>query len=205
MSASQGEHADWSLVLQRFREREIELAPGLTDDEFRRAEEIHGFRFPPDLRSFLSLVLPLGRHFYDWRAPDSSALHYMFEWPFDGIAFDIKANNFWWKDWGPRPEKLENAIEVAKAAIAAAPRLIPICSHRFIAAEPSLAGNPVFSIYQTDMIEYGVDLHAYLLREFGNRAERDALPDPSRKSRRIRFWSDIVDWSACVQPSNEAS
>jgi hypothetical protein len=195
MSGSKG-NWDWSAALERLKKREADgemtLTLGLTEDELMRAEEIHEFRFPPDLRSFLSCVLPLGRHFYDWRNPGSRALLGMFAWPFEGIAFDIEHNKFWWDEWGPRPEKLADAFEIAKAAVAAAPRLIPISSHRFIPEEPSLAGNPVFSVYQTDIIEYGVDLQDYFLREFGNRAERDAKW-PEEPSRRIRFWSDVID------------
>jgi hypothetical protein len=35
-------------------------------------------------------------------------------------------------------------------------------------AEPCVAGNPVISIWQSDMIIYGLDLRHYLLVEFRN-------------------------------------
>jgi hypothetical protein len=49
---------------------------------------------------------------------------------------------------------------------AAAPRLIPVFGHRYLLAEPCQTGNPVLSIYQTDVVVYGADLRCYLLAEF---------------------------------------
>lgn len=70
--------------------------------------------------------------------------------------------------------------------VAAAPRLLPIYSHRYLLAEPCRAGNPVFSVYQSDIIVYGTDLRTYLLHEFAdllgtdrNQAQVVAQPDRS--------------------------
>ncbi len=49
----------------------------------------------------------------------------------------------------------------------AAPKLIPVFGHRYLLAEPCAAGNPVLSIYQSDMVIYAVDLYDYFLVEFG--------------------------------------
>jgi hypothetical protein len=87
-------------------------------------------------------------------------------WPFDGIAFDIKNNAFWWDDWGPKPERLDDALAVARQRVSAAPKLIPVFSHRYLPAEPCLSGNPVFSVHQTDIIFYGTDLWDYFRQEF---------------------------------------
>jgi hypothetical protein len=68
--------------------------------------------------------------------------------------------------------------------IAEAPKLIPIYSHRFIPEEPSEAGNPIFSVYQMDIIYYGFDLDDYLRHEFDlpGRKEWPAQVRP------IKFW-----------------
>jgi hypothetical protein len=71
-----------------------------------------------------------------------------------------------------------------------APRLIPIFGHRYLPAEPEIAGNPVFSVYQTDIIYYGVDLRRYLSCEFGGLDYALANRD---EPRRIRFWADLVE------------
>ena len=143
----------------------VRFEPGLTDLEVGAVEDRFGFRFPTDLRSFLQTALPTGPRFPDWRTPSSSALVDQLAWPFEGIAFDIEKSAFWWEPWGPRPAALPDAIAVAKAAVDCAPRLIPVFGHRYLPAEPDLAGNPVFSVYQTDIIHYGVDLERYLLCE----------------------------------------
>ena len=84
-------------------------------------------------------------------------------------------------------------MEVAKA-----PRLIPILSHRYMPDDPPLAGNPVFSVYQTDIIYYGYDLASYFESEFpGGQEGRPGggiyQPDVFRKQPRpIRFWDEIV-------------
>jgi hypothetical protein len=82
-------------------------------------------------------------------------------------------------------------LAVARAAVEAAPRLIPVFAHRYLPAEPEDAGNPVFSVHQTDIIHYGADLRSYLANEFGT-------PDPTivivgGTPRRIRLWTDLVE------------
>jgi hypothetical protein len=182
--------SEWSSELELLRQH-VTLRPGLTPDELERAEQVHGFRFPPDLRSLLSCALPSGPRFPDWRKPESRALRDQMTLPFQGIAFDIERNAFWWPAWGPRPAALGDALAVARAAVEAAPRLIPVFAHRYLPAEPEDAGNPVFSVHQTDIIHYGADLRSYLANEFGT-------PDPTivivgGTPRRIRLWTDLVE------------
>jgi hypothetical protein len=60
---------------------------------------------------------------------------------------------------------------------------------------PLEAGNPVFSVYQTDIIYYGENLENYLRNEF-----REAFGITSRTFvvsstdlREIEFWSGLLD------------
>jgi hypothetical protein len=84
-------------------------------------------------------------------------------------------------------------LNIARAKVAEAPRLIPVAGHRYMPAEPELTGNPVFSVYQTDIIYYGDDLATYLRCEFNRLSYTDAVHESLR---RIRFWSDLVDANA---------
>jgi len=68
-----------------------------------------------------------------------------------------------------------------------APKLIPIFGHRYLPATPSQAGNPIFSVYQSDVIHYGADLADYLDREENG---WESLPWP--EVREIDFWSELV-------------
>ncbi|OJT19145.1 hypothetical protein BO221_37225 [Archangium sp. Cb G35] len=169
----------------------IGFEPGLTDAEVAATEARFGFRFPPDLRAFLQTALPRGKNFPDWRSGGESALRDWLDRPRQGLLFDVQHNGIWLKEeWGPKPRTLDDALRVASERIAAAPKLIPIFGHRMIPDEPQLAGNPVFSVHQTDIIFYGVDLADYLRQEFHLPG---GPPRPEEEhARPIRFWSWFV-------------
>jgi hypothetical protein len=154
-------------------------------------ESSFGFRFPPDLRALLQFALPVSPRFPNWRDDPEESLRERLAWPAGSAAFDIEQNAFWLDEWGPRPEDLRAAIEIAEREIAKAPKLIPIYGHRFIPEEPHVAGNPVFSVWQlTDTIYYGTDLANYLENEFSGREHH--FPN-YEGIRRIRFWSRLVE------------
>jgi len=176
-----------STLVDAIRDTGIDFAPGLTDIEIEDTQLRFGFRFPPDLRAFLQTALPLGDRFPDWRNGDVSGLEEWLDLPRRGIAFDIESNGFWLDEWGPRPATLEAALEISDGLIAAAPKLIPIYLHRMMPAEPHLPGNPIFSVHQTDIIYYGMDLRDYLIREFLAREGIAIWPMPG-EPRPIEFW-----------------
>ena len=89
-----------------------------------------------------------------------------------------------------KPESLDDAVAVACEAYGRAPTLIPIFSHRYLPATPCEAGNPVFSVYQTDIIYYGADLFDYLQNEFKGAFGRTKL-ELTRTPRERPFWSAI--------------
>lgn len=114
------------------------------------------------------------------------------------MIFDIEHNAFWLKAWGQKPNVLADAVEVAREAVAKAPTLIPILAHRYIPDDPPLAGNPVFSVCQTDIIYYGYDLASYFGNGFsegpdGYHVSGNYQPDVFEKQPRpIRFWDEVV-------------
>ena len=181
--------ADWSHELDVLRAAGAKLEPGLTDAELSAAEKRCGVRFPSDLRELLSAALPTGERFPNWRRTAAPELAQALAWPFDGIAFDIEHNAFWWPAWGPRPEALADAIDLARRHVAEAPKLVPVYGHRYLPAVPVAAGNPVLSVYQTDVIYYGRDLHAYIAHEFGLTGYDEAVTPAPRP---VPFWSDLI-------------
>ncbi len=174
-------------VARRLRSRGVECAPGLSASEIEDAEAEHGFRFPPDLRALLEYTLPVGERFPNWRLPGSAQIRESLDWPAHGFCFDVEFSAFWLPAWGPRSESLEKAQARAREAVRAAPMLIPIFGHRYLPASPSRAGNPVFSVYQTDIIYYAFDLPSYLFAEFGVPNPFSAPDSP----REIDFWSEM--------------
>ena len=170
----------------------VRIDAGMTEQEFLRVERSFGFRFPPDLRAFLAVGLPVSDSWVDWRDGDEAAIRERLGWPLEGMCFDIEHNAFWLDEWGRRPATLPEAFDVARRAVEDAPVLIPICSHRYMPAEPREAGNPVFSVYQTDIIHYGADLVDYLRNEFSyyfGRGEYAITGTP----RHVGFWSRVVE------------
>ena len=189
-------------VVARLRDAGVQFDEGMSDTEIVRAEKKYGVRFPPDLRDLLQIALPLSRPdsgwFPNWRlaiAGDGESNQKIvgsLEWPADGICFDIEHSGFWVEEeWGTRPAEVDQAKTVARQKIAEVPKLIPIFSHRYIPSEPNTSGNPVFSVYQTDIIHYGADLVSYLEAEFLG----GALPKGVATVRPIRFWSRLVEVS----------
>jgi hypothetical protein len=179
------------LIISEFeRERRAEgrlWAEGYTQSELDAAQEKYGLVFPPDLVALLRDRRPaLG---YDWRSDDEE-IRAMLKWPLEGLLFDVENNALWWPEWGDKPGTAAARAEVLAQVVNNAPKLIPLVSHRYLPEEPYEAGNPVFSVYQSDVIYYGGDLADYFEHEFVD-PERP-LPQTVKH---IRFWSDLVEWN----------
>jgi hypothetical protein len=166
----------------------VEWEPGYSQCELDAAQEKFGLVFPPDLIALLRDRRIPGGH--DW-AGDEAPIRRMLEWPLEGFLWDVEHNGLWWPEWGVRPEREAERAEVVTAVVAAAPKLIPLYSHRYLPEEPREAGNPVFSVHQSDIILYGVDLANYLERQFRDRRRR--LERVTGGAKRIRFWSRTVE------------
>lgn len=183
-------------IIQCLKEKGVMFAAGLTDEEVRLVEETFNFRFPPDLKCLLQVALPVSKSFINWRqsiipgeVQDNTRVS--LAWPLEGILFDLQWNRLWLEEWGTRPEALEDAALIVKKHYATYPKLIPVYSHRYIPDTPHLEGNPVFSVYQTDIIYYGYELATYFANEF-----RFVLPadfdQPTAPLREISFWSGMA-------------
>lgn len=209
-------------VITHLRTTGVEVQQGLSVAEFARAEAEFGFAFPPDLRAVLSAGLPVGPGFPDWRASGARQhLRATLDLPIAAISFQIAKNTFWSKSWGPRPLDPENAIRVARNALKRAPLLIPLFNHCYIPCNPSLAGNPIFSVDENRISFCGLDLsdffereflfrssesdaqaHLYLLKKQRSISEKSAgsslnfsrrsLDTAARTPRWVEFWSDAV-------------
>ena len=71
--------------------------------------------------------------------------------------------------WGEMPVDIAKRFEIVRSDYRNWPRLIPVFSHRYISSEPCAPGNPVYSVYQTDIIFYGANLTDYLCNEFSGK------------------------------------
>jgi len=67
--------------------------------------------------------------------------------------------------------------------------MVPVYSHRYLPAGRGLSGHPVLSMWQTDIIYYGLDLADYIDREFGGRGPGH---EPWEPQATVEFWRDLV-------------
>jgi len=86
---------------------------------------------------------------------------------------------------------MEAATRLAREQMSGWPRLIPILGHRYISGDPCEAGNPVWSMWQSDIIVYGAGLGEYFDREFINPPPRTS----PGQTKDIPFWSEFIDYA----------
>ncbi|MEP7129978.1 MAG: hypothetical protein ABI770_02490 [Sphingomicrobium sp.] len=124
---------------------------------------------------------------HDW-AGLSDTVKRAFRWPLEGLLFGVEEAGLWWPEWGERPSEEADRGAVVAEVVAKAPKLIPLMGHRYLPARPHQVGNPVFSVYQSDIIVYGANLQDWMLVEFGPRSDRK----PGQIPHTIDFWSLAV-------------
>jgi hypothetical protein len=142
------------------------------------------------------MTLGEGPSFYDWMHGTDS-IRDVLENIVDGLIFDVENNVLWPESWGAKPGTAEEREERVRELVSAAPKLIPVYAHGFLLGEPCEAGNPVFSIMQSDIIVYGADLHDYFLIESGEMFapdERDAVKAAKARISDILRYEPIPFW-----------
>jgi hypothetical protein len=112
------------------------------------------------------------------------------DWPIEGALFDVENNDLWLPAWGQRPSGTGEALDTARRHLTRAPKMIPVYGHRYLPAGRGTHGHPVLSIYQTDIIVYGIDLADYIDHEFGGSGRSinaGWTPPPM-----VGLWSDFL-------------
>lgn len=159
---------------------------GLNDAEIDEIEKKYQIKFTPDHRAFLRILHTIDRKerieyeaddenaepeirefpfFYNWKT-DNEEIKYHFDWPRRTILQDILGQNqVWLKSWGKRPKNEAEKEAVFIDWLTKAPKLLPLTGHRFMVSEPLIKGNPVLSVWGSDIIVIGWNLRHYLLNE----------------------------------------
>ncbi|XP_020595609.1 uncharacterized protein LOC110035677 [Phalaenopsis equestris] len=133
-------------VLDKLRSSGVAIATGLSGDELAAIESSLAFHFPPDLRSFLHLGLPVGPGFPNWRYASPQHLQILASLPSSDLLYEISNARFWPLAWGLRPDSHAESIARARSLLAGAPKLVPVYRHFYIPATPNEAGNPIFYV-----------------------------------------------------------
>jgi len=168
----------------------VKFEPGLSESEIDGIEKMYKIKFPIDYRLLLSKSLPVSDGFPNWRLTTEEnqiEIKKRIDFPESAIIWDIKNNEFWPKVWGKLPNDVIDRVNIFKRFMEKAPKLIPVYSHRYIPSPPYEAGNPIISVYGSDMIFYGEDIDQYFQNEFGKKNMVDY-----RKIKEIPFWSALV-------------
>ena len=172
------------------------MSNGYTQSELDGIQAEWNLRFPPDLLAILRdrrRVIDQGDKFrsFDWLEVSDDVIRDSLNWPFEGFLFDVENDNLWWPEWGQRSTDKFAREERLRSIFADAPKLIPIYGHRYIPEEPHEAGNPIFSIWQADIIHYGADLEDYIARETRSPDSWQEMKTPKT----IRFWTRAVEFN----------
>ena len=79
-------------MIKRLRNAGMYFAHGMTEDQLDRAESVFGFRFPKEIREFLSLAVPVEKGFFDYRdvSEENQKKFQEFQnWMEDRFRFDL--------------------------------------------------------------------------------------------------------------------
>ncbi len=161
---------------------------GLTGDEVERVEQRFGFRFAPVHRAFLSLGLPRGPHWPNWRSGSVRDLRARVTAPVDGVVADVLEHDFWPARWGARPIDLEERAAMARAELARVPALVPLFADCYLPAAHPRPECPVLSVERTLVAVEGHDLSHYIWRVF---LRHDLAPNG--RPVRVAFWSELAE------------
>lgn len=156
-------------LINELKLKHIKFDKGLTDEEIVKIEKTYDIYFPKSLREMYQIALPVSKSFYNWRdfnETNIKSIQKSLNWPLEGVLFDIEENVFWDSSWGDKPTELSEAKQKCINEMQKVPKLIPIYGHRYIPVVNGVDNPPVFSVYQTDVIYYGIDLENYFRIEF---------------------------------------
>ena len=184
-------------LIKLLKSKNVYFEIGLTENEILQVENRFDILFPPDLKLFLTTELPISEKFVNWRLglkskDEADKILDRLNWPLEGMLFDLQSNEFWIKSWGDKPNTYEEKERIAKENYSNWPKLIPIYSHRYIPSQPNKDGNPIFSVYQMDIIYYGFDLATYFANEFSFKLTRE-FKSIDKPNKEIEFWTNWVE------------
>ena len=196
---------------------------GLCDEEIDRLETRFQVKFPSDYRQFLCALNSPDRgciaygwnenppydliqledepSFFDWTS-NIEEVQSALDWPLKGALESLEKNNLWPEVWGNQPEYNEEKMKKLGEISKSAPPLVPITGHRYLLADTLSEGNPVLSVWGSDIIIYAPDLRSFLIAEFSSmlgihmehRELHRHLFDgfDSSRVREVPFWGDLI-------------
>ncbi len=177
-------------LVNQLKQKDVEFALGLSDEELCWIEHEYGIVFPEELKSFYKVALPISRGFYNWRDKRNENVIYIkrvMRIPIQGIVENSEDID-WSEEWGEEPSDSNERRKIIEDMVLKAPKLIPIFSHRYMVSV-RCETPPIFSIYGTDIIYFAKNIIDYFLIEFKIK-ENDVFMN--NEVSYIPFWSDLL-------------
>ncbi|KAF4402111.1 hypothetical protein CsatB_024080 [Cannabis sativa] len=190
-------------LIQNLRCSDLPVAGGLSNVEFSSIESLFNFTFPPDLRSILREGLPIGSGFPNWRSSSHQQLHILINLPILGLLKQISRRNFWFESWGPFPDDINQALEIAKKFLTKAPVLVPLYRNCYIPSMPNAAGNPIFYVDGDEVWILSYDITRFFqdfeflnggggIRRSSEYTRVNAPAWAATTAREIEFWTEVA-------------
>ncbi|EGO8358130.1 SMI1/KNR4 family protein [Escherichia coli] len=184
---------DYTLLVDRLRAKGIIFYAGLSEAEITTIEQTFNFCFPLDFKAFLHTALPASEGFIHWRQALYSGkiereVKQRFNTPIEGVLYDVMKNDFWLDVWGEKNLNLDSRKDHFDKISNQCPVLIPLYRNRYMATSLHTGGNPVYSVYNSDIICTGNDLACWMKTEFNL-----ALPGNYQADKNpVQFWDDFL-------------
>ncbi|XP_062101268.1 uncharacterized protein LOC133807121 [Humulus lupulus] len=191
-------------LIQNLRSSDVPVAGGLSNVEFSSIESLFNFSFPPDLRSILREGLPIGSGFPNWRSSSAQQLYILINLPILGLLKQISRRNFWLESWGPFPDDINRALEIAKKFLSKAPVLVPLYRNCYIPSTPNAAGNPVFYVDGEEVRILSYDITGFFqdfeflnggggIRRSSANSRVNAPAWAAKSAREIELWTEVAN------------
>lgn len=159
-------------MIRKLKKAGILFAAGLRREEFTEIEAFFGFRFPREIREFLSRAVPVGEEFFDWRDLSEANLQKFRDFQKrieEAFLFDAEHCEDLLREFLGDTAAGITDREALKTAVLdwlhRSVRLIPFYAHRCFF--DGMDDMPIVSFWQAvDAVFYGSDFENYLENEF---------------------------------------
>lgn len=179
---------------QKLEKAGIPMERGMTAAQLDRAEAVFGFRFPREIRAFLSFAVPVEKGFFDYRdvsEENQKKFREFQNWMEDRFRFDLEKNREDMLELLAEP--LGNPGDFDSAVMNyfhSSVKLIPFYIHRCFF--DSMDDMPIVSFWQpVDSIFYASNFQDYLEVEFLHK-DHDAEDPPRERKKETGIWNYLV-------------
>lgn len=182
----------YSDIIKLMAEKGVDFASGMSDSEFAAAEEATGIKFPPEVKSFFRVAMPIERGFYNWRDLSQANLKIIrqaLNYPFSSILAEVTEDDFWCDDWGPRPREASEAVAKFEKIYNEAPALVPFRSNKY-AVQDQNGKTGMLSVVGSDVICYD-SVKDFLEVEFAGKKFDPYVGPNGFIFAVLRFWGQL--------------